>query len=235
MVDTGASGYGRADVRLVELLGLQDAGTASNSDGVNSTSIAVVKIDSLRLGGLMRENVEVMSRDYNRRAPQSGKLLMGIIGQEFFDDRLLKIDYAARNILPCTDFLTENDEYVLRYEQWFSVPIKLGGVSAEAYVDTGSSLQMHLPLQWAERLGVQELTPAGEGRRANTVFELYAGVIPVPVEIAGHILTDVEARFSELTNDINIGGGLLSREQFILAIDQSNHLIQFQLRDSPAN
>lgn len=232
MVDTGASGFGRADVRLVDELDLPASGSLGNSDGINTATVDVVRIESLGLGSLVRRNIEVMSRDYNRRVRQEGEFLMGIIGQEFFADRRLTIDYANSEIRSDCGSLSESDDHVIHYGQYFAIPITAGGIPMVGHIDTGSSLQMHLPLSWAERLGIDDLEYVGEGRRAYTVFELYSGAIPGPVEIAGHTLHGVEARFSELADSINIGSGLLSRHNAMLTIDQANALLKLRFDGS---
>src|SRR5262245_27551371 len=56
-VDTGASGAGRVDLRLVEKLHLRVTGTTTNSDLVNTANISTVSLKSLRIGSLQRHDV----------------------------------------------------------------------------------------------------------------------------------------------------------------------------------
>jgi hypothetical protein len=233
MVDTGASGIGRADTSLVEDLGLTVTGTTVNFDGVTSARVETVAIASLRVGRLTRRNVEVPSRDYNAgRSPES-KVLQGIIGDEFFSDYLLQLDYTKKEIVLSEGSLKATDAQVLRYNpgEPFVVPFRIGREDAVGLIDTGSALEMHLPLEWAKRLNIKNLKDAGEGRRANTVFKLFSAELPVAVNIGGNKITGTEARFSELARRINIGGMFLARNQCVVTIDQKNYLIQ--MRCSP--
>lgn len=52
-------------------------------------------------------------------------------------------------------------------------------------------------MEWSRRLSIQSLQLAGEGRRANTVFKMFAADLPVPLHIAGNALSGIDARFSE--------------------------------------
>lgn len=87
VVDTGASGAGRVDVRLVEQLHLRVTGTTTHSDLVNTSTITTVGLDSLRIGALERRDVEVLSRDYNVGMSGDSPPLLGIIGRDFLLDR----------------------------------------------------------------------------------------------------------------------------------------------------
>ena len=90
-VDTGASGLGRADASLVSTLGLKLLKPAANSDGLETTEADTTHIDSLRIGGLARQNFEVITRDYNGRMAAEAAL-SGIVAREFFGGGLLIID-----------------------------------------------------------------------------------------------------------------------------------------------
>jgi hypothetical protein len=228
LVDTGASGIGRADTSLVKDLALTATGTTENFDGVNSSSVETVALASLRVGRLTRRNVEVTSRDYNaRRAPET-KILQGIIGDEFFNGYLLKLDYKKKEIVLSKGSLKSTDSQVLRYDpdEPFVVPFYIGQQEAAGFIDTGSTLEMHLPLEWAKRLNIHNLKDAGEGRRANTVFKLFSAELPLAVNIGGNKITGTEARFSELAQRINIGGLFFAKNQCVVTFDQKNYLIK---------
>lgn len=226
MVDTGASGMGRADVRLVKELGLTVTGTTTNSDGINTSTIATVSIRALRVGQLVRHNVEVLSRDYN--SPPGAKLLMGIIGPEFFLEHLWTIDYAARELRLSQRALSADQPNVVSYTGPFHVPLSVGAHDTVGVIDTGSTLQMHFPWSWVEKLGVKTLEEAGKGYKANTVLTLFKAEVPVPVTIAGNTMAQVEANFSDRMNRINLGGELLVRNRCIISVDQKNRLIQMR-------
>jgi hypothetical protein len=229
-VDTGASGMGRVDVRLVEQLRLRVTGTTTHSDLVNTSTITTVGLDSLRIGALERRDVEVLSRDYNVGKPADSQLLMGLIGREFFSGLLLTIDYARRELRTSHASLSESDPNVVRCDESFVVPMRIGEHAAVGHLDTGSNTQMHLPMEWTRRLGIQSLQPAGEGRRANTVFKMFAADLPVPLYIAGNALAGIDARFSEQARQINIGSALLARKECVIDLDQAKQLVRMRCK-----
>jgi hypothetical protein len=95
VVDTGASGMGRADASLVRQLGLPVAGEGESSDGVATAKVEMTHFAALELGGLVRRDLKVIMRDYGSRLAPEAKFA-GIIGRDFFGDGLLVIDYPAR-------------------------------------------------------------------------------------------------------------------------------------------
>jgi hypothetical protein len=117
---------------------------------------------------------------------------------------------------------------VLHYDtnNLFVVPLRIGQYDTVGLIDTGSVLEMHLPLSWAEKLKIQTLKDAGEGRRANTVFKLFSAQLPVAVNIGGNKITGTDARFSELANRVNIGGAFLVKNECVVTSDQKNNLVK---------
>ncbi len=221
MFDSGASGMGRADTSLVNELSIPITGTTTNSDGVNTTTVDLVRLQSVSLGGMTRTNVEVMSRNYSRGG-EAAKM-SGIIGRGFFDDGLLIIDYPAQMLVFSRDFLKSDTEGVLAYQDNFRVPVKIGSEMVMGLLDTGSNLTMHLPRSLYDRIAADPLTPAGEGRRANTVFQLYSTNLRDPVRIGALSVKDVPAMVSDLAPWLNIGAGFL--KDYVLALDQRSRLV----------
>jgi len=130
-VDTGASGWGRADASLVAALHLKMHKPAMTSDGVRAAKVATVHLDSLELGGLSRKNLDVVTRDYSSRMSPDAAF-SGIIGREFFADGLLIIDYPARTLSFSRKLsLSPSEAHVLSYERAFRVPISIGDLRTE--------------------------------------------------------------------------------------------------------
>jgi len=221
MFDTGASGMGRADTSLVQELSIPIAGTSTNSDGVNTTKIDVVRLQSLSVGGLTRANVEVLSRDYS--ADGETVQISGIIGRDFFADGLFVIDYPARMLVFTRASLRSGDSGVLPYQDNFHVPVTIGSEIVEGKLDTGSNLTMHVPKSLYDRIDADPLTPAGEGRRANTVFQLFSTRLHGPVRIGALSATGVPAMVSDRAPRLNIGAGFL--KDYVLAFDQRSQLV----------
>jgi len=228
LVDTGASGIGRADTSLVKDLGLRLAGTTQNFDGVSSSTVDTVTIASLRIGPLTQRNVQLISRNYNAgRSPES-KIINGIIGDAFFANYLLTLDYKKQEIVLSKGALQASDAGVVRYDDSFVVPLRIGEFEAVGAFDTGSTLEMHLPIEWAKRLKIETLRDAGEGRRANTIFKLFSAELPVAVNIGGNKINRTAAHFSELAPNINIGGLFLANNRCVITFDQKNRLIKIR-------
>jgi Aspartyl protease len=221
LFDTGASGIGRADASLVKALSIPVTGTSTNSDGVNTTAIDVVRLRSLSVGGMSRADVEVLSRDYGR----DGELveISGIIGREFFADGLLVLDYPDRKLLFARSSLRPGDPGVVPYRENFHVPVTIGSETVEGSLDTGSNLTMHVPRSIYDRIDAEPLAPAGEGRRANTVFQLYSTRLHGPVRIGALSASDVPAMVSDRAPRLNIGAGFL--KDYVLAFDQRSLLV----------
>ncbi|HSR52554.1 MAG TPA: aspartyl protease family protein [Acidobacteriota bacterium] len=220
MFDTGAEGMGRADTRLVQELSLPYEGRGVNDDGVNRSTIDLVRIQSLSIGSLSRGDFIVSSRDYNR-SERAGGLLHGIVGRGFVEGFLVIISYPTNRMLLYRDAsLRPEAEGVLTYTGGYRAPVKAGDLEFLARIDTGSSLTMHFPLEAADLLGVSDLRSVGIGSRANTEFQLLAGTIRRPIGVGSVQVEELEVLFSAKARMVNVGGRFLSR--FVLVLDPRN-------------
>jgi hypothetical protein len=217
-VDTGASGIGRADASLVARLGLAITGSGETSDAVASAKVGTVRLASLALGGLVRGDVEVITRDYSgKMAPEAR--FVGILGRAFFEDGLLVIDYPRR-MLTFTrgPGLTPGQPGVLGYTRAFRVPVTIGGIATEGNLDTGANVAFVLPKALFDRAGGGALQAAGEGKLTNTVVQTGRAMLHGPFRIGAATLSDVEVRVSEKYPELLVGAHAL--QHFALLIDQ---------------
>lgn len=226
MVDTGASGYARVDAKLVKELKLAVTGTATSSDGINRGTSETLTLDSLRVGEITRRGVAAFSRNYNAISRPGTAPIMGIIGIEFFADHLLTIDYLKSELVVSQGSLNAAEPYVMRYDREPVVPFRIGQHEGNGFLDTGSSVELHLPLAWAKRLGIENLHDAGEGRRANTTFKMLMAESPVTIEIGGNKVTVANPLFSESTNDIIIGARFLENHRCVITLDHRKRLVR---------
>jgi predicted aspartyl protease len=226
LVDTGASGYGRVDAKLVRELNLAITGTITNSDGINTGTLSELSLDSLSIGQIARRGVSVGSRDYNAVSRPGTRPMMGIIGIEYFSDYLLTIDYRKSEIVISKDSLIASEPNVMRYDAHPIVLLRIGQHEARGFLDTGSNVEMHLPMEWAKRLGIENLREAGEGRRANTTFKMFMAESPVTVEIGGNKVTVATPVFSESTNEIIIGARFLENHRCVISLDHQKRLMR---------
>lgn len=222
-VDTGASGMARADASLVSLLGLEIQGQTGNSDGVATAKVDMTHLDSLEVGGLARQNLDVITRDYNKRQSPDVAFL-GIIARDFFSDGLLIIDYPNR-VLSFTRAraLSPAGKGVLSYERAFRVPVSIGEVQAEGNLDTGANVTFVLPQSLYEQVASGPLEQAGRGRLANVEIETKRSTIRGPFRIGNATLSDVEVRVSDRFPELLVGAHAL--QNLVLMIDQRSKTV----------
>ncbi len=222
-VDTGASGLGRADASLVARLGLSVTGAAETSDAIATARVDTVDLASVELGGLTRNNLHVIARDY------SGKLsadaaFAGILGREFFADGLLVLDYPARRLsFSRSSGLNPGEAGVLRYSRAFRVPVMIGSVATEGNLDTGANVAFVLPKSLFDRLGGGPIAASGEGKLTNTVVKTGSATMHGPFRIGAASLADITVRVSDSYPELLVGAHAL--QQFALLIDQRSSSI----------
>lgn len=222
-VDTGASGMGRADTSLTSKLGLPIEGSGETSDGVATSRVDMTRFDTLELGGLVRRDVKVITRDYGSRLAPDAKFA-GIIGRDFFDGGLLVIDYPARMLTFSRGAgLVRGAAGVLGYERPFRVPVRIGGVAAEANLDTGANVSFVLPKALFDRVSSGPVTAAGSGQLTNTVIETGRATVRGPLRIGAASLSDVEVRVSDRYPELLAGAHAL--QHFAVLIDQRSKSI----------
>jgi hypothetical protein len=223
LFDTGASGTGRADSRLVAALGLSITGKEVLDDGVNLGSIDVVRIAHLRMGDLEQRNVDLTTRDYNANR-REGPLRLGIIGPDFYGDRTLTIDYPRRILLfDASKRLNPKERGVIAYTEPFLFPVHVGNQELEASLDTGSNSPLHIPSRVLPHISADKPVYEGEGRRALTTFKMYRARVHDPVRIGSVTAKNIEARFSDRAPRVQIGNAFL--KDYIVEIDQASKLI----------
>jgi len=217
-VDTGASGLGRADARLVAALGLSVSGSGRSSDGVATAQVDTVPLASLELGGLVRRDLSVITRDYNGRMSKEAAF-DGIIGRDFFADGLLVIDYPKRRLTFTRNAgLQRGAPGVLGYERPFRVPVTIGAVTVEGQLDTGANTAFVLPKPLFDRVGGGPVIASAEGRLTNTTIKTERATVAGPFRIGAASLANVEVRVSDRFPELLVGAHAL--QKFALLIDQ---------------
>ncbi|HEY3521606.1 MAG TPA: pepsin/retropepsin-like aspartic protease family protein [Rhodanobacteraceae bacterium] len=217
-MDTGASGWGRADASLVAALHLKAGKPTTTSDDVQTAQVATVHLDSLELGDLSRKNLDVITRDYNgRMSPDAA--LSGIIGRDFFADGLMVINYPERTLSFSRKLsLPPADANVLRYDRAFRVPVSIGNLRTEGNLDTGANVTFVLPRSLFQRVSNAPLEQAGSGRLTNSRIETMRSTIRGPVRIGGASLSNVQVRVSDRYPELLVGAHAL--QHFVVMIDQ---------------
>lgn len=222
-VDTGASGLGRADTSLTTQLRLPVEGEGATSDGVATSRVDMTRFDTLELGGFVRRDLKVITRDYGSRLSPEAKFA-GIIGRDFFGDGLLVIDYPARMLtFSRGKGLTRGTAGVLGYDRPFRVPVTIGGVAAEANLDTGANVTFVLPKTLFDRVAGGPVTATGGAQLTNTTIDSGRAKVRGPFRIGAASLSDIEVRVSDRYPELLAGAHAL--QHFAILIDQRSKSI----------
>ncbi len=222
-VDTGASGMGRVDASLVALLDLEKHGESTTSDGVSTAAVETTRVQSLALGEVVHRDLELITRDYNRRnSPEAA--FHGILGREFFGDGLLVIDYP-RSILSFTQrhAMSPSDQNALPYERAFRIPVSIGGHALVAQLDTGANVNLVLPQAVYEGISDVPLQEALRSQLTNGQLETWRATLHGPVRVGQASLEDVEIRVSAKFPEPLVGAEAL--QQSVVLIDQRSKTV----------
>lgn len=222
-VDTGASGMGRADSSLVQALALPVLGKADNSDGVSTATATTVQLASIQLGGLVRTDMEVITRDYASRSAAHAKF-SGILGREFFADGLLVIDFPRKRLsFSRASMLSSDASGALPYQRAFRVPVSIGAVQAVGNLDTGANVSFVLPRALYDRVADRPLEAAGQGGLSNGTLDLQRAPVAGPFKVGDLRLSDVEVRVSDKYPELLVGAHAL--QQAVVLIDQRTQAV----------
>lgn len=219
-LDIGASGIGRINKPLYDEFNFSIIGTQMNSDGINIREEKTVKVDKLNVGSLVIEDSELIMRDYD--VPISG-----ILGRDFFAEKTLTIDFPNNRIIlddkPLDQKSTKN---TLSYERPFWITGKIGDVSTQYNLDTGSSGGFVFPKSFLinNNIKFEETGIKKEGKRTNTDVELTEVKLYDNIEIGGIVFQNPIILVNDELNEINVGSKIL--KDFIIIIDQKNNLIK---------
>lgn len=222
-VDTGASGIGRADRRLVSALGLPLHGETTTSDGVARASVDTVRIDTLELGGVLHRNVEVIARDYNaRNAPDAA--FDGILARDFFADGLLRIDYPNRTLaFARSEQLAPSAANALTYSRAFRIPVTIEGHPQVAQLDTGANVGVVLPQAVYEQISNQPLGEAVRSQLTNGEMESWRGTVQRPIQVGQVSHANVEVRVSPKHPEVLLGAHAL--QDAVVLIDPRSQVV----------
>jgi hypothetical protein len=223
--DTGASGTGRADVRLTAALSLRKVDQTATSDGIQAATADVVTAPSLRLGDLEQRGVKLLSRDYNKGRKADEQPLMGIIARDFFADWLVTLDYPARTISFTRGELRPNEPGVLSYGASFTIPVCFSVGCYPGKVDTGSSRGLVIPKNLAAKLPASAPVAIGQGMRTNSVATLYEMSLREPVRVGAVTAAAQKVLYAD-PSDTTIVIGSEFLKDYVLTIDQRHRLLR---------
>lgn len=222
-VDTGASGIGRADMRLVSALGLSLHGETTTSDGVSKARVETARIEALQLGALVHRNVEVIARDYNaRNAPEAA--FDGILARDFFADGLLRIDYPNRMLtFSRTEQLGASSANALPYTRAFRIPVTVDGHPFVAQLDTGANVGFVLPQTVFEQVSDQPLGESVRSQLTNGQLESWRAVVNGPIRVGQVSHAQMEVRVSPKYPELLVGAHAL--QDAVVMIDSRSQVV----------
>jgi predicted aspartyl protease len=225
--DTGASGIGRVDERIVKELNLPVIDSTKNYDGSgNFKMVPVIGVDEVRVGEKIVKNVTLLSRNYNVNPAKDKLLTDGIIGRDFFADYLLTIDGPNQILTFSSDSLDRLADGVLTYQQPFVVKGKVGKIDTHFHIDTGSNLSMHFPKTVIEKLRYTDTARKSIARKANSEYIIQETVLHEKLLLSLVKAENLLLNYSEKATYINVGMKFL--KNYKLIIDQKNRLLKIE-------
>lgn len=196
--------------------------------GPGGKTVQRAPIRELTLSGVTFRNLDALAADLSRLSSRLDYPLHGILGDDFFEGRVVTIDYSAermtigRSLPPLPPgaiempFSTANDDVIPIIQDF-----EINGQRIPVSLDTGSSLAVELYPAAVVKLGlaaVVEKAAAGKAR----IDALTIGGIP---------LKDVEVTFPARTDHGaarlgNIGNALL--KNFVVTFDYTTRRVRLE-------
>ena len=188
----------------------------------------IVKVPLAFVGGAKIKNAEFVTMDL---AKFSGGSTQGVLGMGLFREYLLTYDYGGNEIRVSRDTLSATAPGVLSYKDLsghIQIDMDVAGTTVATHVDTGSMAGFTLPVEMKKSLA---LKPSGQGSTSARVVggdrDIVFGQLDGEILFAGSRYQDPPVGFMDPSPGYgNVGSRILS--DFIVDIDQQNHLIRFQ-------
>lgn len=227
LVDTGASGVGRVDSRIVKQLALPVVDSTKNYDGSGKYAVVpVIKVSSLHVGNIQLKDVELLSRNYNVNPKKDQVLTDGIIGRDFFENSLVVVDVPNRKLFCTTDSLTLEMPGVVAYTKPFQIEGQIGSKSITFNIDTGSNLSLHFPKALLDQLQHADTGRQSVARRANSEYLMKETVLKEPIILSLVAANDQIIYYSESATHVNVGMSFL--KNYKMTIDPKRKLFKIE-------
>jgi hypothetical protein len=232
--DTGDSGDASVTKALVERLQLPAAEglkvDVSDSTGINPQVAGGARIETLTVGNVTFNQVFAIVLG---EGPQKvgDRERYGTLGFDLFKDYVVTYDYPAKESRIATGQLpSPDDKTILSYTSERGaahVPISIGRLRVEAFIDTGCPFAIVLPLSFADTLSLRA-PPQHAGRIASLFneFDLYRSELNGDIHIGDATLHDPVILFSDLAPVPRIGRDAF--REFVVSFDQRHLRVQIQ-------
>lgn len=234
--DTGAQAGPRIDASLVEKLNLKATGEvqASDSSGRNPQASAMVKLDSLSIGGLRFTDVTAVSRNY-KNSPRPLKV-DGILGLNLFAEYLVTLDFPAKKLrLEKGELPKADGAEILDYKNdagIAQVELSVGDKKIKAHLDSGNAIGTFVfPTTFVEKLSVAgEPRVVGHARSASGEMEIKQVQLKDLVKLGRHEFPSATVTYPALGDIGNVGVKVLS--QFVITFDQQHERVRLTRADA---
>jgi hypothetical protein len=230
-IDTGGAGDGRVDRSLVTQLRLEQVGEARGSAGPGAAVqiMPIVRVETLAVGGITLQHLDLPSRDYNT-SPNLPHI-DGILGFNAFADFLLTLDYPHRRVRIERGTLPDPDgRTILSFDSSHRIPeiqIDVAGHTMTADLDTGNVVNDQVEVPAASARELPWLSAPAAAGRAQTVSgseALASGQLDGDLQIGSYIIHQPHLTIVDGLPVANIGSGVLAH--FVVTFDQKNRRVR---------
>jgi predicted aspartyl protease len=228
IVDTGAS-VNVLDSAIAESLGLEVVGEMQiGAPGGPQIPGKIVKAPLAQVGGATIKDAEFVTMDL---AKFSGGSTQGVLGSGLFREYLLTYDYGQNELRVSRDTLSADEPGVMPYideSGHIQVDMDVAGTTLATHIDTGSMVGFTLPIEMKASLALKESgRGAAKARVVGGDRDVQFGQLEGDILFAGSRYEDPNVGFMDPSPGYgNVGGRVLG--DFVMSIDQKNHLIRFQ-------
>ena len=228
IVDTGA-GVNVIDISIAESQGYEIVGeTEIGAPGGPQIPATIVKVPLVHVGDATIVDAEFVTMDVN---VFSGGMTQGVLGVGLFHEYLTVFDLGAGQITISRDSLSADDAGVVPYnaeDGQVQIEIDVAGTQVATHIDTGSMGGLMLPGEMMESLPLTDApTSGGKARLVGGQRDIKHAQLDGSILFAGHEFENPDVAFmTPSSGHGNIGGRIL--DQFVVSVDQKNHLIAFR-------
>ena len=173
------------DLALARELGLPIEETAPGEAaglGAGRATFYPSELRDLQIGEHLVGNIEAVAADLASLGAKLGRPLHAILGQSFFEGRVVQFDYGRQRLKLDPTTVEEGVSFPIEGAEDLTpvVPVTVNGRHVPVVLDTGSSLTLGIYLDAVEELGLATARDAATrriltGARGN--FEAYEGVV----------------------------------------------------------
>ena len=218
--DTGTT-VNLIDVLWASDIGLENEGAPPppfSMDGAFSTTL-----NNAALSGVPLPPVQAIAMPWNILPGR-----VAVLGPNIFDGDYVTLDFQTAELRVSSELdaisMGEAYDYGEAPHGLPSIPIRIGTITAQAMLDTGSAYTLLLPLSDADKVPLAAaLTEKGRGRGHNGDFPVFESRIDGVVQIGPLSVENPEVRFTDAVPFANVGMEYLQR--MIVTVDPAQKRI----------